>query len=197
MLLWPLVSKGAATFSCSLISWFKTRQRIDKAVDGCSVAFQSYRKHMLPMGTACTGPDLSHSRSQWPSACLPSCQAALSQTHCKHIDIISSGNPQIEECKGKKWERERACNMDNHGSRDTLKLVSDKEKQKWWRTSDRLNKGELNAQVTGKPQSLRVKVREKEKRENEREKEQAWVKEFISCLFLLLFYFSSCSLVVT
>lgn len=194
MLLWPLVSKGAATFSCSLISWFKTRQRIDKAVDGCSVAFQSYRKHMLPMGTACTGPEsFKISVAISLSSFLSSCPVTNTlQTHW-YNKLRKPADRGVQ----RKEVRERARNMDNHGSRDTLKLVSDKEKQKWWRTSDRLSEGELNAQVTGKPQSLRVKVREKEKRENEREKEQAWVKEFISCLFLLLFYFSSCSLVVT
>lgn len=50
-------------------------------------------------------PDLNHSRSQWPSACLPSCQAALSQTCCKHADN-KFRKPSREKSKEKKWSRE-------------------------------------------------------------------------------------------
>ena len=49
--------------------------------------------HSEEVGNTCSPwalllPDLSHSTSQWPSACLPSCQATLSQTGCKHTDNV-------------------------------------------------------------------------------------------------------------
>lgn len=52
-------------------------------------------------------PDLNHSRSQWPSACLPSCQAALSQTCCKHADNKFRKPSGKRSKKKKKNEAER------------------------------------------------------------------------------------------
>lgn len=124
--------------------------------------------HSTEVGNTCSpwaslAPDLSHSRSQWPSACFPSCQADPSKTCCKHTD-----NKLRKPSRGRRviigreiWEWNGKW--------------SGKEKEIWWRTSDRISKGEPDAQVTGNPQSLR----EGEGKENEPDRVR--VKECISC----------------
>lgn len=54
-----------------------------KTVDGCSLAFHRGRKHMLPMGTACTGPEsLKISVAISLPSFLPSCPVTnMLQTH--------------------------------------------------------------------------------------------------------------------
>lgn len=112
--------------------------------------------HTTEVGNTCSpwaplAPDLSHSRSQWPSVCLPSCQAALSQTRCKHTDNSlrkpsrerregrSERHRQTEEIEGReKWKL--------HG-----KMMRMKEKEIWWRTGDSIGKGRTQCSSFRKP----------------------------------------------
>lgn len=111
-------------------------------------------------------PDLSHWRSQWSSACLPSCKAAPSHTCCKHAD--NAGRKPSQERGLRAGTRERASQVSgkarkweqNHLNRkemDIIEQVSIQEREN----------PTLKLQET--PQSPRA--REK-KRENERQCER-------------------------
>lgn len=115
-------------------------------------------------------PDLSHCRSQWSSACLPSCKAAPSQTCCKHADKCGQETQPRDGGLGARTEKKRAEPGERPSEEMGMKLPEEKETDMTEQVlvHERENPT-LKLQET--PQSLRD--REK-KRENERRCERRW-----------------------
>lgn len=103
-------------------------------------------------------PDLNHSRSQWPSACLPSCQAALSQTRCKHAD--NKFRKHSGERRRKK-QRVREIKKKTKMEKNIKKSLKRKK-------NDRIREGEPDAQVTGNPPNPPRSEKKNWKRGNEK-----------------------------
>lgn len=94
-------------------------------MDGCSLAFNRGRKHMLPMGTACTGPESLKISVAISLAFLPA-KAALSQTCCKHTDN------KLRKPSRERSEAQKETETSNHRQRDEFmkeKMVGGGEKE--------------------------------------------------------------------
>lgn len=100
-----------------------------RTVDRCSLAFHRRRKHTLPMGTACTGPESPEISVAIGLAFLP---AKLPRhKHAANTLIIGSGNTEEREREREIYQWESVpCAMVNHGRRDMgikWKMVREKE----------------------------------------------------------------------
>lgn len=105
---------------------FPSVWRVSPFKDLCSkfkTTDDSLRSHSTEVGNTCSpwalpAPDLSHSRSQWPSACLPSCQAAPSQTCCRHAD--NKETQQGEEQEERRQKRDFELKLKLRGAREMM-----------------------------------------------------------------------------